>query len=326
METDAYKRADVIHLHGTHGGFINYRQLPQLTAGKASVFTVHDQWAFTGHCGFSFSCEKWKTGCGACPFLNSYPTVKRDATAWEWKMKQKAFGNTNLTFITLSSEYTRMAAESMIKNFPIKEIPNGIDTEEFRPLDKKECRSVLGIPQNKRVLMFSALSQKDKRKGGDLLYKSLNTLPNSTKKQIVLLTMGRRGGALAEQLGIEGVDLGFITSERLKVVAYSAADIFLFPSRGETFGLVALESLACETPVVAFAVGGIPDVVRQDQTGLLAPGDDTKIFSENIQKLLNNNELRTKLGKNGRATAENDFHLDLQAERHLDLYSELLKK
>jgi glycosyltransferase involved in cell wall biosynthesis len=326
QSTSAYRNADLIHFHGTHSGFINYLSLPRLTLNKPSVFTLHDQWAFTGHCAFSIDCEKWKTGCGRCPYPDVHPPIKRDATALEWKLKNRIFRNSNITFISLSSAYTKMAGESLIRGNPIKEIPNGVDVEIFKPLKKEECRRVLNLPENKHFILFSALNQTDHRKGGDLLYKAMKQLPKSWKAKTILLAMGSDGGGFAENLDIPCIDFGFINSEQLKVVIYSAADIFVFPSRGETFGLVGIESLACKTPVVAFSVGGIPDVVRDGETGLLAPQGNADKFSEKIVELLRSKTLRQEMAENGRKMVEKEFNIDLQAQRHVLLYKHVIEE
>jgi len=324
QSTPEYQNADLIHFHGTHSGFINYLSLPSLTRNKPAVFTLHDQWAFTGHCAFSIDCEKWKTGCGRCPYPHVYPPIRRDATGLEWKLKRSAFQKSNLTFISLSSAYTKMATESMVRDKPITEIPNGIDVDTFKPLPKNDCRRALNLPEKTYYILFSALNQKEFRKGGDLLFKALQQLPDSVKAAAVLLTIGSGGGAFAEKLDLPAVDFGFVVNDRLKVAIYSAADIFVFPSRGETFGMVALESLACKTPVVAFGVGGVPDVVRHGETGLLAPPEDTKVFSAHMAELLQNEILRQGTAERGREMVEAEFSLDLQVQRHRQLYQRIL--
>lgn len=321
----SYADADLVHFHGTHGGFINYLALPNITADKPAVFTLKDMWMLTGHCGFAFDCDRWKIGCGNCPYPETPPEIARDATAIEWKLKDWIYDRLNLTLICPSQWIAKLAAESPLTNrFSIHYIPHGIDTEIFQPLNSKQCRSELNIPADKKVLMFASVKLNDERKGGDLLIEALQNLPPSLKAESVLLVFGNKAEALAATVGIPVYDLGYLNEERPKVVAYSAADLFLFPTRADVFGLVSLESQACGTPVVSFQVGGVPDHVRPDITGYLAQPEDATDFSNGIVKLLEDDALRDRMGQQCRAIVETEYSLPLYAQRHIELYEQLL--
>lgn len=253
----SYIDADILHFHGTHDGFINYLALPSLTKNKPAVFTLCDMWPLTGHCAFSYDCDRWKIGCGKCPYPDSSPSIKRDATHLEWKLKNWVYSHSNLTIISKSKWLTELAQKSMLSRYPIYQIPNGIDTETYQPLNREQCRSELGIPLDKKVLMFAAVKLTNFQKGGDLLLKALQSLPESLKAETVLLLIGKAGKTIAETTGMQVFNLGYVSNDRRKAICYSAADLFLFPTRAETFGNVALESIACGTPVVSFKVAGV---------------------------------------------------------------------
>lgn len=320
-----YIEADILNFHNLHTGYFNYLAIDNLTAHKPAVFTLHDMWSFTGHCAYSYVCNKWQTGCGQCPDLATYPAITRDTTAIEWKLKNWVYSRANLAIVTPSRWLTEQAQQSMLNRFPIHYIPNGIDTQSYQPLDNAQCRAVLNIPEDKQVLMFGAASLADSRKGGDLLHQALTHLPDHLKANLILLTLGRGGEAMGEAIGIPSINLGYVGSDRLKAIAYAAADLFLFPTRADNLPLVLQESMACGTPMVSFNIGGVPDLVRPGETGYLAAPEDVKDFCQGIEQLLADPALREQMGRNCRAIALTEYPLELQAQRYIELYRDRLK-
>lgn len=320
-----YKEANILNFHNLHSGYFNYLAISNLTSSKPAIFTLHDMWSFTGHCAYSYDCDRWKTGCGKCPYPNTYPSVRRDNTWLEWKLKDWVYSHSNLTIVTPSKWLTEQVKQSMLNRFPIHHIPYGIDTEAYQPLDRELCHSVLGVPTGKKVLMFAAESLKDTRKGGDLLLKALIGLPESLKAETVLLTLGHGGEAIAKTVGMQTLDLGYVSSDRLKSIAYSAADLFLFPTRADNLPLVLQESMACGTPMVSFKIGGVPDLVRPGITGYLATPEDAEDFCHGIVQLLEDRNLWTHMSQQCRAIALQEYPLQLQAERYLELYRQALQ-
>jgi glycosyltransferase involved in cell wall biosynthesis len=321
-----YNEADILHLHCIHGGFFNYLALPWLTESKPAVFTLHDMWPFTGHCAYSYGCDRWKIGCGKCPHPKVYPPVRRDATRIEWRLKDWVYAHSNIVVVSPSSWITEQAKQSMLNRFAIHQIPYGIDTEVYEPLDPEQCRSLLGIPTGKKVIAFVALNLSESRKGGDLLLKALQSLPGALKADVVLLTLGAHGSdAFAEAVGIQTLNLGYVDNDRLKAIAYSAADLFVSPTRAEIFGLVFLESMACGTPMVAFRVGGVPDPVRPGITGYLAEPENAKDLSVGIVQFLEDESLRNYMSEQCRAIALKEYSLELHAQRHIALYRQALQ-
>jgi glycosyltransferase involved in cell wall biosynthesis len=319
-----YKEADVLNLHCIHGSF-NYLILPFITKRKAAVFTFHDMWAFTGHCTYSYDCERWKTGCGNCPYPKSHPAIEKDGTALEWKLKNWIYQNSNFAIVCPSQWMAEQTKQSMLKNFPIHHIPNGIDTEIFKPYDRDWCRSELGISPDKKVLMFAAANLREKRKGGDFLIQVLQTLPESIKSQILLLLIGDDSrGQISQDTGIEAIGLGYVREERLMAMAYSSADLFLFPSLADNLPLVLQESLACGLPIVSFKVGGIPDLVRPGITGYLAEPQNVEDFRQGVVKLLENDVLRSQMKQQSREIAVKEYALEVCSQRYIDLYQHLL--
>ncbi|MGI0492267.1 glycosyltransferase family 4 protein [Alkalinema pantanalense CENA528] len=321
---DFYLNADILNFHNLHSNYFNYLDIAKLTRTKPAVFTLHDMWSFTGHCSYSYDCGKWQTGCGQCPYLNTYPATHRDITALEWKLKQRVYSQSNLAIVAPSLWLYQQAQQSLLNRFSIHHIPYGIDTTVYQPLDPDQCRAVLNIPQGKQVLLFAAASLADDRKGGDLLFKALLDLPQSLKAETVLLVMGSGGDEIEANLGISTINLGYISSDRIKAIAYSAADLFIFPTRADNLPLVLQESMACGTPMVSFKIGGVPDLVRPGETGYLAAPEDIEDFRQGIIQLLENAEHRHQMRQTCRAIALQEYTLELQAQRYMQLYQQRL--
>jgi glycosyltransferase involved in cell wall biosynthesis len=173
--------------------------------------------------------------------------------------------------------------------------------------------------------MFVAENLADVRKGGDLLIKSLAQLPVTLKAETVLLTLGSGGEAMSEAVEMESLNLGYVGSDRLKTIAYAAADLFLFPTRADNLPLVLQESMACGTPMISFKIGGVPDLVRPGMTGYLAQPEDIRDFARGIVQLWEDESLRDRLSQNCRAIATQEYSLEKQAQRYIKLYHQRLE-
>ncbi|MCM0594203.1 MAG: glycosyltransferase family 4 protein [Gloeotrichia echinulata IR180] len=320
-----YKETDILNFHNLHTGYFNYLAISKLTETKPAIFTLHDMWSFTGHCAYSYNCDRWTIGCGKCPYPDTYPTIKYDNTSLEWKLKDWVYSKSRLTIVTPSKWLSEQAKKSMLNRFPIHHIPYGIDTEAYQPIDAEKCRDILGIAPNKKVLMFGAESLKDSRKGADLLVKALQNLPEALKSEILLLTLGNGSEKTTDLVAIPTLNLGYVSSDRLKSIAYSAADLFIFPTRADNLPLVLQESMACATPMVSFKIGGVADLVRPGITGYLAQPEDIQDFSNGIVQLLEDTELRKNLSDNCRKIAIKEYSLELQAKRYIELYKQVLR-
>ncbi|MGG6269242.1 glycosyltransferase family 4 protein [Leptolyngbya sp. AN03gr2] len=323
---DFYQSADLLNFHILHSGFFSYLAIADLTETKPAVFTLHDMWSFTGHCAYSYDCDRWKTGCGNCPYPSVYPAIQRDNTAWEWKLKDNVYKRSDLTIVAPSRWLVEQAQQSLLSRFEVHHIPYGLDTDVFEPLDPIECRTLLGIPPHKKVLLFGAESLKDRRKGADLLLQALINLPESLKQETVLLTIGGNSEAIDSEVGMPIVSLGHLHHDRLKAIAYSAADLFVFPTRADNLPLMLQESMACGTPMVSFRIGGVPDLVRPGVTGYLAEPEDTVDFANGIVKLLDDDGLREQMQVQCRSIALQEYSLILQAERYAKLYDQILSR
>lgn len=318
------REANVVQLFNIHGGYYSHLGLASLARRRAVVWRLSDMWAMTGHCGYSYECERWRTGCGACPHLDEHPALSRDTSALLWRLKARVYARTPLTIVTPSRWLAGLARQSpLLRRFAIHVIPNGLDTDVFRPIDKREARRRLGLDPDRPVIFFNAGSVRLARKGGAYLSEALMRLETSGPEP-TLLVAGRDGNGWRCDRGFRTVVLGHVHDDRELAVAYSAADLFVLPTLAENIANSLLESLACGTPAVSFEVGGVPEAVRHMETGYLAAYGDAADLAKGIQSLLDDSDLRSRMSHRCREVVEQEYSLGLQARRFLDLYREVI--
>lgn len=318
--------ADVINIHGWHTNYFNYLALPHLSQRKPIVGTMHDFWNLTGHCSQPYDCTRWKTGCGKCPYLDTFPPVRRDATAIEHRLKRWAYNRSNVTFVSPSKWMQSLAGQGLLANHDVRQINNPVDTDIYKPHDKLIARRRFDLPPDKFVLFFVSVALTSRAKGADLLIDAINALPQSIRDNLVLLLLGERGDEFAQAAGVPARALGYTHDDELKSLMYAAADVTVLPSRAENQPLVLIESLACGTPVVGFNVGGNAEMIRHGHTGCLAEPENPADLAQGITRILEDDAHRQSLQANCRALAESDFSLHRHVERYIELFQERIKR
>ena len=314
--------ADVVNIHGWHTNFFNYLALPGLARRKPIVGTMHDMWSITGHCSQSYDCQRFLTGCGKCPYPDTFPPIGRDATAWEWKLKKRVYDRSRITFVAPSRWLLDLSKQGMLREHDVRQIPNPVDTEIYKPLDKRASRHALGLPQDKYIILFVSVALKNTAKGGDLMVAALEALPPRIRNKAMLLLLGERGEDFAQACVIPSKALGYIHDDQQKAVMYSAADITVQPSRAENQSLVILESLSCAVPVVAFDTGGMGEIVRAGPGGILAEPESVEQFAQGIATILDHKSVARELGAGARQSVIDNYSLDLHCERYISLFQE----
>jgi glycosyltransferase involved in cell wall biosynthesis len=312
---------DIINLHWVAGLVDHEIFFSHLPKGVPLVWRLADMAALTGGCHYDNGCGKFTARCGACPVLGS--TVDDDLSRKIWLRKHHALESVETRRMHLIGTSRWIAAEagrsSLLSRFPSTIIPNGLDTDDFAPRDKSFARDTLGVPRDKKVVLFVADSAAIRRKGFEQLAKALGALRG--RSDLFLLSVG---GGKPEVADLPQLHLGRISNDRYLSLIYSAADVFVIPSLQESFGQTVTESLACGTPVVGFDTGGIPDMVRPGITGYLAPvGNSTELASA-IVKILDDAASATTMRHSCREIALKEYSLAVQAASYLRFYQGLL--
>jgi glycosyltransferase involved in cell wall biosynthesis len=312
-----FRATDVVQLYNTHGSYFSHTALPVLSARKPVVWRLSDMWPFTGHVAYSYDCERWRHGCGSCPYLGEYPPLRRDTTALLWRIKRWTYARSRLTIVAPSRWIEGLARESpLLGRFDVRRIPNGVDLERFRPVAKAEARRRLGLDPQRPLVLYGAVRMDDRRKGAAELLAALRRLEDV---DFDLAVMGEGAPPLPRRTH----ELGLLTDDERIALAYASADVYLLPTIAENLPNVALESLACGTPVVAFDVGGVPDAVRDGENGVLAPLGDVEALAAGVRTLLADAGLRDRLAARGREMVEQEFSPRAEVAALAALYEEL---
>ncbi len=250
---------DIIHLHNLHNSYVHLGQLFAYfnRANKNVVWTLHDCWSFTGKCPhFVMSgCEQWKTGCAHCSVLGEYPPSKLDRTKSMWKKKKQWYGGMErLTIVTPSMWLASLVRQSFLKEKQIVVIHNGIDLNAFKPTesDFREKYRLL----DKKIVLGVSFGWSDKKGLEDIIRLSNELPPNY---QVVLVGVDDAArGRLPEKI----LAIGRTSSKEELAKIYSAADVFVNPTKEENFPTVNIESIACGTPVVTLHTGGCGEMLN----------------------------------------------------------------
>ncbi|MQA67427.1 MAG: glycosyltransferase, partial [Alphaproteobacteria bacterium] len=315
--------ASTIQVYNTHGGYISHRLLPALARIAPVVWRLSDMWAVTGHCAYSGPCERWREGCGACPDLVAYPPVPVDTTAWLWRIKRRIYARARPVIVAPSSWLERIAKESpLFAGLKVHCIPNGVDRSIFRAIPKAAAREVLGLPRDRKLLLYSAhVLTGNPRKGSADAEEACRHLAERTECDVVLLGFGGEGwrGRIPQRVH----PLGFISDERLLAAAYAAADVAIAPSTVENLPNSILESMACGTPVVAYDTGGISDAVTDGKTGVLVTPGDAAALGDAAARLLADDDARDRIAQAGVDRIATRFDAAREARAFLDLHTSL---
>ena len=320
------EEADVIQVYNTHGGYFSHRLLPSLSRMRPIVWRLSDMWPMTGHCAYSGDCDRWKIGCGKCPDLAGYPPLPVDTTSLLWNIKNRLYARSNITLVAPSSWIEDMVRQSpLLQRFDVRRIPNGLDLSVFRPMERSVARDILDIDPRQKVILFAAHGVDDNPRKGSLdLIEALKRLPSS--RDHMLLLCGEGGEEWHRKVDMPVKVLGYVADDRMMALVYSSADVIVLPSIVENLPNSVLEAMACGIPAVAYDTGGMKDAVRHMDTGYLARYRDVQDLANGITYLLNDDQLRTRLSTASRALIERQFGATQQANRFVDLYTEILQR
>ncbi len=277
-ELEAMK-PDLLHLHNVHGYYLHAETLFAYirSSGIPTVWTLHDCWAFTGHCSHFVraNCALWQTGCHNCPLLGEYPaSILLDASQQNWQWKRAAFaGIPNLTLVSPSGWLADRLADSFLRDTPRLVIPNGINLGLFRPEKDAQVRARFGVKPG-QVMLLAVAAPFDRRKGFADALRVAELLGDRAKLVLVGLSEKQLRSLPEGVSGIARTD-----GPEALVALYGAADCLINPTYEDTYPTVNMEAMACGTPVAAYAVGGCVEQIAE-LCGVLAPCGDAGGLAE----------------------------------------------
>lgn len=304
--TADFEWADVVHLHWVNQAMLGLDDIEHLVrrcreTGKRLVWTMHDIWAATGVCHLPGNCERWQTGCGHCPLLRRGST--NDLSARTYEHKRQAYAKGSIHFVACSDYLASTAKKSpLLAQHTVTTIPNPIDTDFYSPesigtktgfndsttpsatvpADKRALRSRLGLPADKRLVLFVAYNVNDENKGFHRVQQAIAHLvfcDASQKNTLAVIPVGKNASAWKERMACEVVPFEYVAEATMMRDLYRACDVLVVASKMENLPNTIAEAKACGLPVVATRVGGIPEMIRHGIDGYLATPPSSKSTS-----------------------------------------------
>ena len=312
---------DIVNLHWVAGETMSIEDIGRIR--KPIVWTLHDMWPF---CGMEHITEygedaRWRRGYHSD---NRYDLERGiDMDKWGWLRKKKSWQQP-MHIVAPSHWMAECAKRSVLfKDLPITVIPNPLDTEVYKPLDPSFCRRALGLPDNRKIILFGAMGGgKDRNKGYDLLLKALDHLSTNIKVSDALcVVFGQSQPENLPKMPFETLWFGHIYDDVTLSLLYNAASVMVVPSRCENLPQTATEAQVCGIPVVGFKCTGLTDVIQHKQTGYLAKAYDIKDMAAGLQCLLEDPKECKRLGTNARLRARKLWSSDSVIENYQEVYS-----
>jgi len=317
----SFRGADIVHYHILHNNVIPVGDWGEILADKRAVWTVHDPWIMTGNCVHPLECEKWKTGCHLCTRVGLPGAEKSDQF---WKLKRDALKDVN-PHIVIASEWMacRLKESPLTAHFSqVHKIPFGIDLDRIAIYEKALAKEKLKIPKENLVIGFR--NQSGEIKGVKYIREALQSF---RRKDITLLAVDGYGVSLkTEEERFQCVELGWQNDPYMMDLFYCAADIFLMPSLAESFGMMAVEAMAHECPVVCFTGTVLEEITRAPECGVAVRYRDADALRNAVEHLAAHPEERRYRGEIGRKIVKKDYRYSDYVNRHLELYGSIIEE
>jgi len=311
-------RPDIVNVHNLHGAHLPATLPAELSRGVPVVWTLHDMWAFTGTCAYDMGCRKFESACdGACPMADTYPKCSSARVPVLFAQRTKALRHAGrIAFAAPSRWLADEAKRGMLKDHGVHAIPNSVELDLFRPVERDAARHALDLPTGRPVLVTSATAG-DPRKGASVLYSALEKL---ARPNTIVLQLGGRIPHQADGRWDHRV-LESIHDPRLLRLAYSAADAHVLPTLADNLPNTLLESAACGVPSIASGVGGVGEAIDPGKTGWLVEPGDAEALAKRIGAVIDDSAAEKNERRRAcRAFAESRFAPALQARRYTELF------
>ena len=325
-----FVQADVIHLHWINQGMLSLKNIKQIIdSGKPIVWTMHDMWPFTGICHHAGTCTKYTTGCNNCPLL--YRGNSKDISYHTFHRKKKLFGSiiSKITFVACSHWLESLAQKSILTHgHLVTSIPNPINVNLFKPLNKKLARKQLNLPTDKKLILFCSAKTSDKMKGIDYLVEACRLLKEKEPEfssQLAVVVLGRHSEQYHELFPFDVHCLDYVSNEKQLTEIYNAIDLYVTPSLQDNLPNTIVEAMSCGIPCVGFNVGGIPQMIDHLHNGYVAQYKSADDLAHGIWWSFNEGDYRT-LSAVARHKALNTYSENIIAAEYLKIYNQATKK
>lgn len=318
--------ADVVNLHWVGDETMSIADIGRIR--KPIVWTLHDMWPFCGteHYADDSPATRWRAGYRTGNRSPADSGIDLDRLAW---LRKRRAWQRPMLVVAPSTWLASCARDSaLMSGWPVKVIPNALDTTRYKPLDRAFCRHTLDLPPDGHVILFGALGgDQDRRKGYDLLLGALDRLGRQPgRERITCMAFGASQPSSSPQLPLQVRWIGKVHDDLSLAMLYSAADVTVVPSRQENLPQVATEAQACGCPVVAFACTGLPDAVLHQRTGYLARAYDLDDLAHGLRWLLDDQDRRRSLGTAARERAVRLWCPEVVARQYVEAYRQATAK
>lgn len=318
------RQADIVHLHWVNNGMLGVKDI--VSINKPIVWTVRDMWPFTGGCHYSLECEKYTTGCGACPVLKS--STVNDLSSRRFSAKQAAFGALPIVWAPISPWVADCLQASPIYNpdtHSIRQIMNCVNMDNFFPEDKLAARLRLGIPADgRKIILSGAINSSNPYKGFSHYQRAVDFL-ESNKSNYHFVFFGQVEPSALQRFAGRCTSLGYIQDDALLRSAYVAADVFVAPSIQEAFGKTLVEAMACGTPVVCFDATGTGALVEHEVSGYTATSFEPASLAQGIRYICELSTVNYQImADTARLLAVKRFSAENVAREYHALYQQIL--
>lgn len=320
LQQREFYETNLLHLHLVHN-ILDLNYLSLITKLKPTIITLHDPFFLAGHCVHHFDCNKWQSHCKDCPYLDAIFPIEKDYSSLNFEIKKQAIQNSQITAIVASKWMENKVKQSPIwANKKVYLLPFGINQDLFKPKDKKTVRENLKIDEDNIVLMFRV--NDGQFKGLDILKSALKKIQSS--KKITLITVDQKGLLNEFKDKYKIMEYDWIKDDNLLTSLYQACDIFLMPSRQETFGMMAIEAMSCGKMVLAIQGEGtaLADVIDSPNCGIAASEKD---FTKELQRLINNPKEITQRGKKSLELAKKRYSKEIYLKGMIKIYKEVIE-
>ncbi|MBP5713337.1 MAG: glycosyltransferase family 4 protein [Prevotella sp.] len=314
-----FKEADVIHLHWINQGMLSLTGIQKiLKSGKPVVWTMHDIWPATAICHLTLGCRSFTSACKSCRLLPGDCKLAQRV----WRKKQRLLEDGNIYFVACSHWLEQEAKSSaLLKGHKMTSIPNPIDTHIYNRCNKQEARQRLGLPVDKKLILFVSQRVTNRNKGMTYLIEACRLLEETPQLGVVIL--GGHAEEVADQLPFETFPLGYVSDEHRIVDIYNAADVFVLPSLSENLPNTIMEAMACGVPCIGFRVGGIPEEIDHKQNGYVADYRSAEDLARGIRWILTEADYES-LSQHAVQKVVQNYSQQSVALKYLDIYQQAM--